>query len=470
MPASDSRIAAFWDEKIVPALIDFIRIPNQSPLFDPEWSAHGHMDRAVKLVTDWIGAQGLQGAQVEVLREGTRTPLILLEVAGTGSDTVLLYGHVDKQPPFTGWREGLGPWTPVLQPDGKLYGRGGADDGYAAFAIVAALKALQQAQVPHGRMLALIECSEESGSPDLPHYLSRLQERIGEPGLIVCLDSGCGDYDRLWSTTSLRGMVTATLRVDLLSEGVHSGLAGGVVPGAFMVARALLARLENAGTGAVLPAALQAQVPPARLAQARKAAQVLGGSVAGSYPWLPGVRPLGDDPVESILNNTWRASLSVTGADGLPPTDQAGNVQLPGLALKISIRIPPTVKPQAAAAEIKRLLEERPPFGAKVSVSATSGPGWDAPPLASWLERATDEASRQAYGREACYFGVGGSIPFMHMLGEQYPRTQFLVTGVLGPNSNAHGPNEFLHVPYAKRLTQSLVHILTGHARRADYT
>jgi acetylornithine deacetylase/succinyl-diaminopimelate desuccinylase-like protein len=254
--------------------------------------------------------------------------------------------------------------------------------------------------------------------------------------------------------------------VDVLTEGVHSGGAGGVVPGPFMVARALLARLEDAATGAVLPAALRAQVPPARLAQARKTAQVLGGAVSGVYPWLPGVRPLGDDLVELILNNTWRAAVSVTGADGLPPTAQAGNVLLPGLALKVSIRIPPSVQPAAAAAEVKRLLEERPPFGAQVSVSTTGGPGWDAPPLAGWLERAANEASRQAYGREACYFGVGGSIPFMHMLGEQYPKAQFLITGVLGPNSNAHGPNEFLHVPYAKRLTQCLVQILTDHVRR----
>ncbi|MFI5400865.1 MAG: M20/M25/M40 family metallo-hydrolase [SAR324 cluster bacterium] len=465
MPTSESRIAAFWDERIVPALIDFIRIPNQSPLFDPEWSAHGHMDRAVKLVTDWMRAQGLAGARVEAIREGNRTPLIVLEAPGTGRDTVLLYGHVDKQPPFTGWREGLGPWTPVLQSDGKLYGRGGADDGYAAFAIVAALKALQEANVPHGRVVALVECSEESGSPDLPHYLRTLQARIGEPSLIVCLDSGCGDYDRLWSTTSLRGVVTATLKVDLLTEGVHSGLGGGVVPGPFMIARALLARLEDAETGAVLPQVLQAQVPPARLAQARKAAQALGGSVSGIFPLLPGVHPLRDDLVELILNNTWRASVSVTGADGLPPTAAAGNVLLPGITLTLSIRIPPTVQPQAAAEEIKRLLEQRPPFGASVSVTATGGPGWDAPPLADWLERATDEASRRAFGQAPCYFGVGGSIPFMHMLGERYPQAQFLITGVLGPQSNAHGPNEFLHVPYAKRLTQCLVHIMTEHAR-----
>jgi len=465
MADSESRIAAFWDERIVPALLDFIRIPNQSPLFDPEWSAHGHMDRAVQLVTDWMRAQGLAGTKVETIREGNRTPLIVLEAAGTGRDTVLMYGHVDKQPPFSGWREGLGPWTPVLEPGGMLYGRGGADDGYAAFAIVATLKALQERHVPHARVVAIVECGEESGSPDLPHYLRALEGRIGEPSLIVCLDSGCGDYDRLWSTTSLRGLVTATLKVDLLTEGVHSGLGGGVVPSPFMIARALLERLENSQTGAVLPAALQAQVPPDRLAQARQAAQALGGSVAGIYPWLPGVHPLEDDLVELILNNTWRASVSVTGADGLPPSAAAGNVLLPGLALKLSIRIPPTVQAEAAAAEVQRLLERNPPFGARVSAAAAGSPGWNAPPLADWLQRATDEASRRAYGQTACYFGVGGSIPFMHMLGERYPRAQFLITGVLGPKSNAHGPNEFLHVPYAKRLTQCLVDIMTGHAR-----
>lgn len=466
MPTPDPRIAAFWDERIVPALLDFIRIPNQSPLFDPDWAAHGHMDRAVKLVTGWIGAQGLKGAKLEVVREGTRTPLILLEVQGSGKDTVLMYGHVDKQPPFTGWREGLGPWTPVLQPDGKLYGRGGADDGYAAFAAVATLKALQDAGVPHGRVVLLIECSEESGSPDLPHYLRALKGRIGEPSLIVCLDSGCGNYDQLWSTTSLRGLVTGTLRVEMLTEGVHSGMAGGIVATPFQVARSLIGRLENAESGEVLPPSLKAAVPPARLAQARKVAQVLGGSIPGILPWVEGVRPLADDLVELILNNTWRASLAVVGQDGMPETAQAGNVLLAGLTLKYSLRIPPTVNPQTAAAEVKRLLEERPPFGAKVSVTASGGPGWDAPALAPWLERAADDASRAVYGREACYFGVGGSIPFMHMLGEEFPHAQFLITGVLGPGSNAHGPNEYLHVPYAKRLTECLVRIMTEHARR----
>lgn len=466
MPTSDLRIDAFWDDRIVPALFDFIRIPNQSPLFDPEWAAHGHMDRAVKLVSDWILAQELRGGKLEVLREGTRTPLILVEVPGTGKDTVLVYGHIDKQPPFTGWREGLGPWTPVLESDGRLYGRGGADDGYAAFAATATLKALQDARVPHGRVVTLIECSEESGSPDLPHYLRALKGRIGEPTLIVCLDSGCGNYDQLWSTTSLRGLVSGTVKIEMLTESVHSGMAGGIVATPFQVARALFARLENAETGEILPAVLKAPIPPARAAQARKAAQVLGGSVAAIFPWVEGVRPMADDLVELILNNTWRASLAVTGQDGMPETAQAGNVLLSGMTLKYSLRTPPTVHPDVAATAVKRLLNERPPFGAKITATASASQGWDAPPLAPWLERATDEASRAAFGKEACYFGVGGSIPFMHMLGDEYPKAQFLITGVLGPNSNAHGPNEFLHIPYAKRLTQALVQVMTEHTNR----
>jgi acetylornithine deacetylase/succinyl-diaminopimelate desuccinylase-like protein len=462
--ALQTFVNAFWDETILPALLEYVRIPNESPLFDPKWKEHGHMERAVALVSQWMARQ-VPEAKLEVLREGNRTPLLLMELGGTGHGTLLLYGHLDKQPPFTGWREGLGPWQPVLDSGGRLYGRGGADDGYAAFAGVAALRALRQASLRHGRIVILIECSEESGSVDLPHYLAAHAGKIGKPDLVICLDSGCGNYDQLWSTTSLRGLVTGTLTVDVLSEGVHSGMAGGIVPTPFQIARVLLDRLEDPATGEIKPPALQAAVPPARLEQARNTARVLGGGVSGAFPWTPGARPLGDDTVDLLIRNTWRASLAVVGQSGMPEIAAAGNVLLGSQAYKFSLRTPPAVDANRAAQAVRELLERDPPFGAKVGVQCGGSPGWDAPPLAPWLEAATDAASREFYGREACYFGVGGSIPFMHMMGERFPAAQFLITGVLGPNSNAHGPNEFLHVPYAKKLTACLVRVIAEHGR-----
>src|SRR5438270_13655043 len=276
----DARLGKFvgrmWDDEIVPTLVEYIRIPNKSPSFDPDWVAHGHMEKAVALFES--GARGklaaLPGATLEVVRLAGRTPVILIEIPGEGEDTVLLYGHLDKQPEMVGWAEGYGPWVPRLEGD-KLYGRGGADDGYAMFGALSALLALREQQVPHARCFILIEACEESGSYDLPFYVDHLAKRIGSPSLVVCLDSGCGNYDQLWLTTSLRGIASGTLKVQVLDEGVHSGDASGVVPSSFRILRRLLSRLEDEDTGAVRPAELYVQVPPERVAQARRAAAAL---------------------------------------------------------------------------------------------------------------------------------------------------------------------------------------------------
>ncbi|HKI98257.1 MAG TPA: M20/M25/M40 family metallo-hydrolase [bacterium] len=463
--AIEQQVLPFWDEQILPALIEYVRIPNESPAFDKEWEAHGHMQSAVELVTGWIERQAVPGLKLRVFKDGGRTPLILAEVPGALPEVVLMYGHVDKQPPMVGWREDLGPWQPVREGD-KLYGRGAADDGYAVFAAIATAKALQALGQPHATLKILIECSEESGSTDLPHYLQAYGAEFGEPNLVVCLDSGCGNYEQLWSTTSLRGLVGCTLRVEMLREGVHSGIAGGVVPNPLQVVRLLLDRLEDPATGRLKPEALHVEIPEQRIAQARKTAQVLGGAVTGDFPFLEGVRALGDDTQQLLLASTWEPAMAAIAQEGLPELGKGGNVLLPGLALRLSLRIPPTLDPKAASEAVKRTLEADPPFGARVTVTTGGEPGWNAPPLADWLGEATDAASREFYGKEACYWGIGGSIPFMHMIGERFPDAQFLITGVLGPNSNAHGPNEFLHVPYAARLTCCLVRILAAHHDR----
>jgi acetylornithine deacetylase/succinyl-diaminopimelate desuccinylase-like protein len=380
---------------------------------------------------------------------------------------VLMYGHLDKQPPMVGWRDDLDPWTPHLDAEGRLYGRGAADDGYAVFAALATVKALKDLDQPHGRIVILIECSEESGSHDLPYYINTYAARLGTPSLVICLDSGCGNYEQLWSTTSLRGIMTLSLRVEVLREGVHSGLAGGVVPSPFMILRTLLDRLEDADTGAIRLRELHVPIPEERIRQAARAAGVLGGAIVDDFPMLEDVRVLAEDPVELLLNNSWRPALAVTGQDGMPSVTQAGNVLLPQLTCKLSLRLPPTLKADHATAAVTRILEREPPFGAHVTVTGSGTNGWNAPPLAPWLAEVTDASSREFFGKEACYIGLGGSIPFMAMLGERFPQAQFLITGVLGPHANAHGPNEFLHVPYAKQLNGCLVRVVEAHYRQA---
>lgn len=462
-----------WDEEIIPELYEYIKIPNKSPVFDKNWQANGYMDEAVNLMTAWAQKKlvDIQGSSLEVIRLPERTPLIYIDIpASNGAasksadDCILLYGHLDKQPEMVGWRDDLGPWQPVIEGD-KLYGRGGADDGYAMYGSIAAILALHEQNIAHARCVIIIEACEESGSYDLPFYIDHLSSRIGKPSLVVCLDSGCANYEQLWLTTSLRGLISGDLRIDVLDEGVHSGDASGVVPDSFRVARQVLARLENIDNGEILPADFYAEIPSERKKQAQTAAEILGENIYTKFPFVESMEPTTNDLDQLILNRTWRPQLTVTGADGLPPLDNAGNVLRPSTSLKLSLRLPPLVNAKKAGLALKQLLESDPPYGARVSFALEQGAdGWNAPKLSDWLSHAINEASMFAFERHVAYMGEGGSIPFMGMLGEKFPKAQFLITGVLGPHSNAHGPNEFLHIPTGKKVTAVVAFVLSKHS------
>ncbi len=454
-----------WDESIIPSLVDYIKIPNKSPMFDADWFANGYMEQAMELIRSWCEQHAVPNMHIEVVRLDGRTPLLYIDIPGEHDDTVLLYGHMDKQPEMTGWEQGLGPWTPVLRDD-KLYGRGGADDGYSAYASLTAIKALQEQGIKHSRCVILIEGCEESGSYDLPFYIDHLSDRIGTPSLVVCLDSGAANYKQLWSTTNLRGVVSANLSVNILTEGVHSGYASGIVPDSFQILRQLLSRVHDQNTGDILLPELIADIPAQRIEQAHQTAKVVGQGVVRSQPFVEGAKPMRDDISELILNRTWRATLTVTGIDDIPTIKNAGNVLRPRTTVKLSFRVPPTCHVDTAAKAIKKALEVDPPYNAQVNCNIEeTGPGWNAPAVAPWLDEALHEASNTYFGKPAMYLGEGGSIPFMGMLGEKFPEAQFLITGVLGPKSNAHGPNEFLHIPMGKNITCCVAHVLAKQAQ-----
>jgi len=479
-----SFVNRIWDDEIVPALTAYIRIPNKSPAFDADWEKHGYMERAVQMFSIWAKGKlsAFPGASLEVVRLAGRTPLIFIEIpgatgnpersGGVASDsvvrraTILMYGHLDKQPEMVGWDEGYGPWEPVVR-DGKLYGRGGADDGYAMFASIAALLALKEQGIAHARCVILIEASEESGSPDLPFYIDHLASRIGEPDLVVCLDSGCGNYDQLWLTTSLRGNLIGNLTVKVLTEGVHSGAASGVVPSSFRILRQLLSRIEEEATGRMKLPELFVEIPAERIKQAKATAAILGDEVWSGLPFAGNTKPMTSGNAEVILAKTWEPQLAVTGMAGYPLPKDGGNVLLPLSTVKISLRLPPTLDAERARAAMKTALEKNPPCDAEVVFDMPRGDdGWNAPPLAPWLEASLNKASEAAFGRPVAYQGEGGSIPFMAMLGEKFPKTQFVVTGVLGPHSNAHGPNEFLHIAFAKKLSAAIAQVVADHGAR----
>ena len=469
LTAATAVVDRIWDRSALPTLIDYIRIPAKSPAYDADWEAHGHLAAAADLIASWCGARELPAA-VEVRSLHGRTPVVLVEVPAHGdgdpADTVLLYGHLDKQPGFTGWKEGLGPWTPVLDGD-RLYGRGGADDGYSAFAALSALEAVRATGGSHARALVLIEASEESGSPDLPAHVAALGDRLGAVSLVICLDSFAGDYETLWVTTSLRGLVGLDLRVRVLEEGVHSGVAGGAVPSSFRVLRQLLDRIEDSETGDLLLPELHAEIPEARLQEAA-AAVAAGLDPLAGLPFAGTGRPEGDDPVGLLLATTWQPAMAVVGIEGAPALHDAGNVLRAETAVKLSFRLAPTTDAETAADALRALLTADPPEGALVEVSGDeAATGWAATPTAPWLAEALAQSSTATFGAPALYTGVGGAIPFINTLGERFPEAQFVVTGVLGPGANAHGPNEFLHVPTARRLSVCVAHTLDAHAHRA---
>ena len=468
-----SQVTEQWDVDILKQLADYIAIPAKSPTFDADWAQHGYIDTVVRNAAEWVEAQKVEGLTLEIVRLEGRTPVIFFEIPATranSTQTVLMYGHLDKQPEFSGWRNDLGPWTPKYE-NGLLYGRGGADDGYAVYASIAAVQALKSQNVPHPRIVGLIETCEESGSYDLLPYVNVLKDRLGDVALVVCLDSGAGNYDQLWLTTSLRGNAAGVLKVEVLTEGVHSGDASGLVPSSFRIMRHVLDRLEDSATGRLLPQSFHCEVPAERLAQAKATAAILGDEIYKRFPWAHYdcegstlfALPTTTEPVEALLNRTWRPTLSVTGAEGFPSFRDAGNVLRPYTAFKLSLRFPPLIDADAAVQELKHLLEDNAPYQAKVTFESKGGAsGWNAPATVPWFEQALDGASRNFFGAPCGTIGQGGTIPLMGMLSKGFPKAQMMVCGVLGPKSNAHGPNEFLHVPYAKKLTAAVAQVMAS--------
>jgi acetylornithine deacetylase/succinyl-diaminopimelate desuccinylase-like protein len=464
-------VSQAWDGDILRQLTQYIEIPAKSPSFDAQWAEHGHLETVLRNAAQWVEAQKIEGLQLEIMRLPGRTPVMFFDIPATQAhttQTVMMYGHMDKQPEFNGWRNDLGPWTPKYE-DGKLYGRGGADDGYAVYASVAAVQALKNQNTPHPRIVGLIETCEESGSYDLLPYVDALRTRLGDVGLVICLDSGAGNYDQLWLTTSLRGMASGTLKVEVLTEGIHSGDASGLVPSSFRIMRQVLDRLEDSATGRMLPASFHCEVPADRLAQAKASAAILGEEVYKRFPWAhydcEGASnfslPTTTDPLQALLNRTWTPTLSVTGAEGFPALKDAGNVLRPYTAFKLSLRLPPLVDAARAVQDMKALLEDNAPYQARVTFETGGGAtGWNAPGTTTWFEAALNSASQAHFNAPVGYIGQGGTIPLMNMLSAGFPTAQMMVCGVLGPKSNAHGPNEFLHVPYAKKLTAAVAQVI----------
>lgn len=458
---------ADFERDALPALSEFGAIPALSPQFDAEWAEHGHLDRAAELIASFARSRQIADLDVTIHRLAGRTPMLVVTVGSTAGDggTVVLYGHLDKQPPLGEWSEGLGPWTPVRRGD-RLYARGVSDDGYAAFSALTALETMERHGLAHARCVVLIEASEESGSSDLEFYLDELAEHLGRVELMICLDSGALTYDRLWVTNSLRGVLNLEVKVEVLSQGQHSGSVSGIVPSSFRVLRQLLDRLEDASTGDILVPELHAEIPETARRAVHDIAVEFGDVIADELPLLEGVELMGRDPEERLLRRTWYPTLSVIGMGGIPTPDIAGNVLRPYTSAVLSFRLPPTVDSALATEAVTKRLTSDVPSNAKVSVIAHPADGWVAPELAPWLAEALERASLDAFGRGVGFTGEGGSIPFLASLGKRYPEVQFVATGVGGPQANAHAIDEMIDLPTAVGVTNAVITVVAAHASR----
>lgn len=451
----------FWGNAVMPAFSEFIRIPSKSPLFDQKWEEHGHLEAAAHLLAEWALAQNIPGLKAEVIKMSGRTPLLYVEIPGASPHTTLLYGHLDKMPEAEGWDKDLGPWKPIVK-NNRFYGRGTADDGYAFFSLITAIKFLQKENLPYNRCVVLFEAGEESDSRDLPIYLQKLRRRIGQVTLVLCLDCVAHDYDNLWCTTSLRGVIEGTLQVSLLKIPVHSGAGSGIIASTFRIIRHLLERIENAATGKVLLQSCYTTIPQEHKIQAHNIAKILGRKIYTEFPLLGNtVRPVTTKHHELLLNRSWRPTISIIGAAGLPQIADAGSVLRPTTALQLSVRIPPLCAPAKIAQELQKTLEHHPPYGAKVKFKvAVAVAGWATPKTQPWLTHALDEAATIYFGRPALHIGDGGSIGVIPILQQAFPKAQFVLTGACGPQSNEHGPNESLYLPMAKKITGCVAYLL----------
>jgi len=453
----------FWGNAILPAFAEYIRIPCKSPAFDRHWEKHGYLVDAANFLAEWARSQNVPGLRAEIIKKPGRTPLLFVDIPGTLPQTALFYGHLDKMPEAGTWHKGFGPWRPVIK-NNRIYGRGTADNGYAFFALIAAIKCLATEKIPYHRCVVLLEACEESDSRDLPVYLQTLRTRIGKVALVLCSDCATYDYQNLWCTTSLRGIIEGTLHIATLKIPVHSGAGSGIIPSSFRIMRRLLGKIEDAATGKVLLKICHVKIPQTYKTQAHRVAKLLGKKVYTEFPLIGRmVQPVTKKHNELLLNRSWRPTLSVIGAEGLPHIEDAGSVLRPHITLQLSLRIPPFCNPHQVAKKLQKTLETTPPYGAHVKFTPTViVSGWASNVIQPWLQKILDRTAKTYFGKPALSIGDGGSIGVIPVLQQAFPQAQFVLTGACGPQSNEHGPNESLYLPMAKKITCCIAEILAA--------
>jgi len=455
-------INQFWRTSIMPAFKQYIRIPCKSPAFDHNWEKHGYLMQAAKLMAKWAEAQKIPGLKSKIFKTQGKSPVLYLEIPGHHKETTLLYCHLDKMPEIGHWSKGLHPWKAVIK-NNRLYGRGTADDGYAFFAHIAAIKNLVEQKIPYNRCVLLVEAAEESSSCDLPHYLKKLRSVMGKVSLIICSDVGLHDDKRLWVTNALRGTIKATLSVKVLKGAAHSGTASGIIPSSFRVLRQLLDRIEDPMTGKSLLKSCHVTIPQEHKRAAQKLARLLGKTIYTVLPITTTIKPVTNNLSELLLNRTWRSTLCVTGIAGIPDLQNASNALRPETSAYLSIRTPPTVKPEKVVRELQKILTDNPPYNATITFTPHfHAAGWAATHIAPWLTQVLNHVSLSYFGKPMLQIAEGGNVGVIPLLNEMFPQAQIIPTGAMDMQSHEHAPDESLHLPTAHKITCCLSEILAA--------
>ncbi len=449
-----------WKGDTLEALSRFISIPAKSKDFDDQWQEHGFLHRSLEEGKSWAQKHFPSGT-FEIIQLPGIPPVLFFDIPATGGHTgkpVLFYGHFDKQPETSGWDEGLGPWTPVVK-NGRLYGRGAVDDGYCFYSTLTAVKALEVSGKSHPRICGLFETDEESGSTDLAQYINMLKDRVGSPAFICILDLFATDFSRVWITQSLRGIVGLIVKVSVLSAPSHSGVASGIVPSSFRIMRALLDRLEDSRTGEVLIKSMHSPIPGYILDMAKDISAEYDPRTGFKYH--AGTQSAQPDAYTALIAGTWKPTLSVLGADGLPPTATASGLVRSSTSLKLSFRIPPGVNARAALDDTIRALTTDVPYNATVEISqASASEGFCAPEWPQWLRQSSEKITRNLFGTSVGSVLCGASIGTLPAFQAAFPGAPFINTGALGPDSGAHAANEWLDLAYVEKLTEWVAEVV----------
>lgn len=374
--------------------------------------------------------------------------------AKNGKPQILLYAHHDVQPPGDEKVWQTAPFEPT-EKNGRLYGRGAADDKAGIITHLAAVQVLAEICGPDFDLglTVFIEGEEEAGSPTFRNFLEENQADL-RADVIIVADSGNWTVDVPALTTTLRGLVSQVIEVATLDHALHSGMYGGAVPDAMLAMIKLLATLHDDRGNVAIDGLISGKASELPYSDAQ---------LSTDAGLLPKTQQIGDG---SILDRIWsKPALTVIGIDG-QSVAMSSNTLLPSVKAKISLRIAPGEQPEHALKLLKAHLDANLPYGAQISYGEAELGKPFAQPGGSWAQELAQHALAAAWGTESVNIGIGGSIPFIADLTEVFPQAQILVTGVEDPDSRAHSPNESVDLAMLqKAMVSEAIFLVSGNAK-----